>query len=139
MHRAPLPLDYFSSLNNKIILIPSPLALAPPTTYPTYGQGQNKMKEVVQTDGYRFYSGGKGHPQQGRLTCWVCRNRRLSLPGFFWDRPVCCCKIVGFDGGARRHPSIRRDQASSVDSPIFKNISETSYCLLYSWGINWCN
>ena len=64
MHRAPLPLDYFSSLNNKIILIPSPLALAPPTTYPTHGQGQNKMKEVVQTDGYRFSSGRKGNPKQ---------------------------------------------------------------------------
>jgi hypothetical protein len=27
----------------------------------------------------------------------------------FWDGPVCCCKIVDFDGGARRHPSRRRD------------------------------
>ncbi len=83
-----------------------------------------------------FTSGRKGHPKQGGSTYWVCRNRRSSLPWFFWDGPICCCKIVDFDGGAQCHPSRRRDQASSVDSPLFRSISKASCCLLYGWGVH---
>ena len=117
----------------------SPLALALPSTYPTHGRERNKTKEDVRTDGRRFSSGRKGHPKQGRSTYRVCWNWRSSLPWIFWGGPICCCKIVDFDGKSRRHPSRRKDQASFVDSPLFKSISEASYCLLYGWGVNWCD
>ena len=96
------------------------LALALPSAYPTHGRERNKTKEDVRTDGRRFSSGRKGHPKQGRSTYRVCRNWRSSLPWIFWGRPVRCCKIVDFDGKSRHHPSRRKDQASSVDSPLLK-------------------
>ncbi len=107
-------------------LLPPALALAPPTTYPTHGREPNKTKEDVRADGQRFSSGRKGHPKQGGSTYRVSRNWRSSLPWIFWGEPVCCCKIVVVDGESRPHPYRRKHQASSVDSPLFKSISEAS-------------
>jgi hypothetical protein len=77
------------------------------------------------------------------------KTRRVGLLGLpeqkivtsviFLEQAHLLLQIVDFDGRAQHHPSRRRDQASSLDSPLFKSMSKASFCLLYSWGVNWCD
>ncbi len=140
----PPPLHMTLSLHwtTKSLWSPTPsslhsLLIPPPTPTFYMDKSKTKWKRMTNPMARDFVLLWNRHAKQGGLTYWVRWNRRLSLPWVLGEWPICCCKIVDFDGRSQRYPSRRRDQESSVDSPLFKSISKASCCLLYGCRISW--